>query len=103
MNENSHSFHEKELRDGQVESVSAGSSPLCDKDSSALLAFRGIAISELKNHNILQALTAEANGWEPGGKLPFRARRAWVGLKAELLGLSFPSLNFSHYFSYRIL
>ena len=65
MNENSHSFHEKELRDGQVESVSAGSSPLCDKDSSALLAFRGIAISELKNHNILQALTAEANGWEP--------------------------------------
>uniref|UniRef100_A0A452FQX3 Uncharacterized protein n=1 Tax=Capra hircus TaxID=9925 RepID=A0A452FQX3_CAPHI len=42
MNENSHSFHEKELRDGQVESVSAGSSPLCDKDSSALLAFRGI-------------------------------------------------------------
>ncbi|XP_055255662.1 ELMO domain-containing protein 3 isoform X1 [Moschus berezovskii] len=66
MNENSHSFHEKELRDGQVESVSAGSSPPCDTDSSALLAFRGISISELKNHSILQALTAEANGWEPG-------------------------------------
>ncbi|XP_060268069.1 ELMO domain-containing protein 3 isoform X1 [Ovis aries] len=66
MNENSHSFHEKELRDGQVESVSAGSSAPCDKDSSALLAFRGISISELKNHSVLQALTAEANGWEPG-------------------------------------
>ena len=62
-----------------------------------------LQISELKNHSVLQALTAGANGWEPGGKLPFRARRAWVGLKAELLGLSFPSLNFSHYFSYRIL
>ena len=44
MNENSHSFHEKELRDGQVESVSAGSSAPCDKDSSALLAFRGISV-----------------------------------------------------------
>ncbi|ELR59296.1 ELMO domain-containing protein 3 [Bos mutus] len=65
MNENSDSFHEKELRDGQVESVSAGSSPPCDKDSSALLAFRGISISELKNHSVLQALTAEANAWEP--------------------------------------
>ena len=62
-----------------------------------------LQISELKNHSVLQALTAEANGWEPRGKVPFRARRAWVGLKAELMGLSFSSLNFSHYFSYRIL
>ncbi|XP_010860549.1 PREDICTED: ELMO domain-containing protein 3 [Bison bison bison] len=51
--------------DNKVESVSAGSSPPCDKDSSALLAFRGMSISELKNHSVLQALTAEANAWEP--------------------------------------
>ncbi|KAM9721328.1 ELMO domain-containing protein 3 isoform 4-T5 [Dama dama] len=66
MNENSHSFHEKERRDGQVGSVSAGCAPPPDKDGSAVLAFRGISISELKNHSVLQALTAEANGWEPG-------------------------------------
>ena len=53
-----------------------------------------LQISELKNHSVLQALTAEANGWEPGGKVPFGARRAWVGLKAEHVGLSFPPLNF---------
>ncbi|XP_067560623.1 ELMO domain-containing protein 3 isoform X2 [Pseudorca crassidens] len=66
MNENPCSFHnEKELRGGQVEGVSAGYPPPCDKDNSALLAFRGIPISELKNHGILRALTAEANnGWE---------------------------------------
>ena len=29
-----------------------------------------LQISELKNHGILRALTAEANGWEPGGKSP---------------------------------
>ncbi|XP_043773703.1 ELMO domain-containing protein 3 isoform X1 [Cervus elaphus] len=65
MNENSHSFHKKERRDGQVGSVSAGCAPPPDKDGSAVLAFRGISISELKNHSVLQALTAEANGWEP--------------------------------------
>ena len=53
-----------------------------------------LQISELKNHSVLQALTAEANGWEPGGKVPFGAHRAWVGLKAEHVGLSFPPLNF---------
>ncbi|XP_061066668.1 ELMO domain-containing protein 3 isoform X2 [Eubalaena glacialis] len=80
MNENSCSFHnEKELRDGQVESVSAGYPPPCDKDNSALLAFRGIPISELKNHGILQALTAEANGWEPAvmNTEVLRAQEEW--------------------------
>ncbi|XP_008838478.1 ELMO domain-containing protein 3 isoform X1 [Nannospalax galili] len=62
MSEKICSFHaEKELGDGQVESVSAGYS-LYDKDSGALAAFRRIPISELKNHGILQALTAETNG-----------------------------------------
>nr|KAF6328730.1 ELMO domain containing 3 [Pipistrellus kuhlii] len=66
MNEKSCSFHnEEELRDGQVKSVPAGNSPPKDKDSSALLAFRGIPISELKNHGLLRALTADANGWAP--------------------------------------
>ncbi|KAI5140881.1 Elmo Domain-Containing Protein 3 [Manis pentadactyla] len=66
MNEISCSFHnEKELRDGQVENMCAGHSPTSNKDHSALLAFRGIPISELKNNGILRALTAEANGWEP--------------------------------------
>ncbi|XP_024599498.1 ELMO domain-containing protein 3 isoform X2 [Neophocaena asiaeorientalis asiaeorientalis] len=81
MNENSCSFHnEKELRDGQVEGVSAGYPPPCDKDNSALLAFRGIPISELKNHGILRALTAEANnGWEPAVTNPevLRAQEEW--------------------------
>ncbi|KAF6103188.1 ELMO domain containing 3 [Phyllostomus discolor] len=67
MNEKSCSFHnEKELKNGQIEGVSAGYSPPCDKDNSALLAFREIPISQLKNHRILQALTAEACGWAPG-------------------------------------
>ncbi|XP_066123656.1 ELMO domain-containing protein 3 isoform X14 [Saccopteryx bilineata] len=56
---------------GQADSVSAAYSPPSDKDSSALLAFRGIPslprqISELKSHSTLQALTTEANGWAPG-------------------------------------
>ncbi|XP_070335769.1 ELMO domain-containing protein 3 isoform X2 [Odocoileus virginianus] len=50
----------------EVGSVSAGCAPPPDKDGSAVLAFRGVSISELKNHSVLQALTAEANGWEPG-------------------------------------
>ncbi|XP_066233914.1 ELMO domain-containing protein 3 isoform X7 [Saccopteryx leptura] len=56
----------------EADSVSAAYSPPSDKDSSALLAFRGIPslprqISELKSHSTLQALTTEANGWAPGG------------------------------------
>ncbi|XP_036868061.1 ELMO domain-containing protein 3 isoform X2 [Manis javanica] len=50
-----------------VENMCAGHSPTSNKDHSALLAFRGIPISELKNNSILRALTAEANGWEPDG------------------------------------
>ncbi|XP_037383640.1 ELMO domain-containing protein 3 isoform X2 [Talpa occidentalis] len=46
--------------------MSATCSPPYDKDNSALLAFRGIPISELKNHGVLQALTTKANGWQPG-------------------------------------
>ncbi|XP_045834909.1 ELMO domain-containing protein 3 isoform X2 [Meles meles] len=66
MNENSCSFHgEKELRDGQVESVCAAYPSPYDKDTSVLRVLRGIPISELKNHGILRALTAEANGWQP--------------------------------------
>uniref|UniRef100_A0A2K6CN63 ELMO domain containing 3 n=1 Tax=Macaca nemestrina TaxID=9545 RepID=A0A2K6CN63_MACNE len=65
MNEKSCSFHSKEeFRDGQGERMSAGYSPSYDNDKS-VLAFRGIPISELKNHGILQALTTEANEWEP--------------------------------------
>ncbi|XP_011919440.1 PREDICTED: ELMO domain-containing protein 3 isoform X2 [Cercocebus atys] len=65
MNEKSCSFHSKEeFRDGQGERMSAGYSSSYDNDKS-VLAFRGIPISELKNHGILQALTTEANEWEP--------------------------------------
>ncbi|KAB0403045.1 hypothetical protein E2I00_018779, partial [Balaenoptera physalus] len=69
-----------------VERVSAGCPPPCDEDNSALLAFRGIPvrqlplqISELKNHGILQALTAEANGWEPAvmNTEVLRAQEEW--------------------------
>ncbi|XP_070285706.1 ELMO domain-containing protein 3 isoform X3 [Myotis yumanensis] len=84
MNEKSCSFHnEKEFRDGQVESVSAGNSPPNDKDSSALLAFRGIPISELKNHSLLRALTTEANGWAPGVVSPevLRAQEEWEAVQ----------------------
>lgn len=84
MNEKSCSFHnEKEFRDGQVESVSAGNSPPNDKDSRALLAFRGIPISELKNHSLLRALTTEANGWAPGVVSPevLRAQEEWEAVQ----------------------
>ncbi|XP_007947097.2 ELMO domain-containing protein 3 [Orycteropus afer afer] len=65
MNEKSCSFHnEKELKDGQVGRMSAGYSPTYDKDNHVLPTFRGIPISELKNHGILQALTTKVNGWE---------------------------------------
>ncbi|XP_045302643.1 ELMO domain-containing protein 3 [Leopardus geoffroyi] len=79
MNENSCSFHEKELRDGQVESVCTVCPPPYDKENSVLQAFRGIPISELKNHGILRALTAEANGWEPGAVSVevLRAQEEW--------------------------
>ncbi|PNJ31348.1 ELMOD3 isoform 12 [Pongo abelii] len=79
MNEKSCSFHSKEeLRDGQGERVSAGYSSSYDKDKS-VLAFRGIPISELKNHGILQALTTEANEWEPRvvSTEVVRAQEAW--------------------------
>ncbi|XP_062933952.1 ELMO domain-containing protein 3 isoform X2 [Cynocephalus volans] len=80
MNEKSCSFHnEKELRDGQGERVSAGYSPSHDKDNSALVAFKGIPISELKNRGILQALTIEANEWEPAvvSTEVLRAQEEW--------------------------
>lgn len=69
---------EKEFQDGQVESVSAGLSPSY-KDNGALMAFRGIPISELKNHGILQVLTAETNGWQPGvvSAEMLRAQEEW--------------------------
>ncbi|NP_001126124.1 ELMO domain-containing protein 3 [Pongo abelii] len=79
MNEKSCSFHSKEeLRDGQSERVSAGYSSSYDKDKS-VLAFRGIPISESKNHGILQALTTEANEWEPRvvSTEVVRAQEAW--------------------------
>ncbi|XP_054433616.1 ELMO domain-containing protein 3 isoform X2 [Pteronotus mesoamericanus] len=65
MNEKSCSFHNEKELSGQVESVSAGYSPPYDEDNSALLAFRETPISQLKNHSILRALTAEAYGWAP--------------------------------------
>uniref|UniRef100_A0A2K6RXN8 ELMO domain containing 3 n=1 Tax=Rhinopithecus roxellana TaxID=61622 RepID=A0A2K6RXN8_RHIRO len=62
---NEKSFHSKEeFRDGQGERMSSGYSPSYDNNKS-VLAFRGIPISELKNHGILQVLTTEANEWEP--------------------------------------
>ncbi|XP_045664773.1 ELMO domain-containing protein 3 isoform X1 [Ursus americanus] len=80
MNENSCPFHnEKELRDGQVESVCATYPSPYDKDTGALRALRGIPISELKNRGVLRALTAEANGWEPAvvSAEVLRAREEW--------------------------
>ncbi|XP_037663726.1 ELMO domain-containing protein 3 isoform X3 [Choloepus didactylus] len=66
MNEKSCSFHnEKELRDAQVEQVSAGYFPPYGKENSFLPAFGGIPISELKNLGILRALTTDADAWEP--------------------------------------
>ncbi|XP_058406772.1 ELMO domain-containing protein 3 isoform X2 [Diceros bicornis minor] len=57
----------------------AGYWPPYDKDNSALLAFREIPISELKNHGILRVLTAEADGWEPGvvNTEVLRAQEEW--------------------------
>ncbi|KAM4804909.1 ELMO domain-containing protein 3 isoform X5 [Urocitellus parryii] len=67
MNEKFCSFYnEKELKDGQVKRVSPGRSAAHDKNGGALVDFRGIPISALKTHNVLRALTAETNGWEPG-------------------------------------
>nr|KAF6446601.1 ELMO domain containing 3 [Rousettus aegyptiacus] len=80
MNEKSCFFYnEKESREEQVENMSAGYSSPYGKDSGALLAFRGIPISELKNHSILQALTTEANGWVPGvmSTEVLRAQEEW--------------------------
>lgn len=79
MNEKSSSFGtEDKIRDGQVESVSVGQSSLY-KDNGALMAFRGMPISELKNHGILQALTTETNGWQLGVVNPevLRAQEEW--------------------------
>nr|XP_004660587.1 ELMO domain-containing protein 3 isoform X2 [Jaculus jaculus] len=83
MNENAPSLHaDKGLKDGQVERVSAGYSSY-DKDTSAAVDFRGIPISELKNRGILQALTAEANGWEPSGVSTevLRAQEEWEAVE----------------------
>ncbi|XP_047600246.1 ELMO domain-containing protein 3 isoform X1 [Lutra lutra] len=93
---------EKELRDGQVESVCAAYPSPYDKDTGVLRALRGIPvgyvcvrgrvrthshteghlplqISELKNHGILRALTAEANGWQSGvvNAEVLRAQEEW--------------------------
>lgn len=79
MSETSCSFFiEKEFQDGQLENVSAGLSSSY-KDKGALMAFRGIPISELTNHGILQALTAETNGWQPGvvSEEVLRAQEEW--------------------------
>uniref|UniRef100_A0A2K6F832 ELMO domain containing 3 n=1 Tax=Propithecus coquereli TaxID=379532 RepID=A0A2K6F832_PROCO len=84
MNEKSCSFHnEKELRVGQGERVSAGHSASYDKNNSALSTFRGIPISELKNHRNLPALTTEANGWEPGvvSTEVLRAQEEWEAVE----------------------
>uniref|UniRef100_A0A8C0XAU0 ELMO domain-containing protein n=1 Tax=Castor canadensis TaxID=51338 RepID=A0A8C0XAU0_CASCN len=80
MNEKSCPLHNgKELRDVQGERVSAGYSLPYDEDNSALAAFRGIPISELKNHGILQALTTETSGWEPSvvSEEVLRAQEEW--------------------------
>lgn len=85
MSEKSCSFQsEKELRDGQVDSVSAGNSPPYDKDNSALLAFRGIHISDLKNHSVLRSLTTEPNGWATGVVSPevLRAQEEWEAVNS---------------------
>lgn len=66
--------------------MSTGYSPPCNKDSSALLAFRGIQISELKNHGILQALTTEANGWQSAvvSTEVLRAQEEWEAVDSIL-------------------
>ncbi|KAM5227776.1 ELMO domain-containing protein 3 [Ctenodactylus gundi] len=83
MGDTSCSFHiEKELRDGQVETVSTVRSPSYDRDSGALAAFKGIPISELRNHGVLRALMAEAHGWEPGelSAEVLRAQEEWEAM-----------------------
>ncbi|XP_076990889.1 ELMO domain-containing protein 3 isoform X2 [Tamandua tetradactyla] len=80
MNEKSCSFrNEKELTDGQVEQVSAVCFSPCGKENSILPTFRGIPISELKNLGILQALTTDADTWEPGvvSSEVLRAQEEW--------------------------
>ncbi|KAG3267913.1 ELMO domain-containing protein 3 isoform X2 [Ictidomys tridecemlineatus] len=49
-----------------VKRLSPGRSAAHDKNGGALVDFRGIPISALKTHDVLRALTAETNGWEPG-------------------------------------
>ncbi|XP_060043306.1 ELMO domain-containing protein 3 isoform X2 [Erinaceus europaeus] len=66
--------------------MSAGHALPYEKDNSVFLAFRGIPISELKNHSILQALTTEANGWEPGvvSTEVLRAQEEWETVDSVL-------------------
>lgn len=66
--------------------MSTGYTLPCDKDSSVFLAFRGLPISELKNHSILQALTTEANGWEAGvvSTEVLRAQEEWEAVDSIL-------------------
>uniref|UniRef100_A0A8D2DBN8 ELMO domain containing 3 n=1 Tax=Sciurus vulgaris TaxID=55149 RepID=A0A8D2DBN8_SCIVU len=80
MNENFRSFHnEKEFKDGQGERASPGGCASREEDGGALVDFAGIPISELKNRDVLRALTAEANGWEPGvvSAEVLRAQEEW--------------------------
>ncbi|XP_054978461.1 ELMO domain-containing protein 3 [Sorex araneus] len=86
MSEKSCSFHnEKELKDGQAKNVSSRYSSH-DKDSKPFLAFRGIPISDLQSHSILQALTTDANGWEPGvlSTEVLRAQEEWEAVDSVL-------------------
>ncbi|XP_049640894.1 ELMO domain-containing protein 3 [Suncus etruscus] len=86
MSEKSCSFHtEKESRDEQAESMSAGFSSQ-DKNDKPFLAFRGIPICELKNHSILQALTSKANGWDPNvvSTEVLRAQEEWESVDSIL-------------------
>ncbi|XP_075419193.1 ELMO domain-containing protein 3 isoform X2 [Tenrec ecaudatus] len=80
MNEDACSLHnEKEWKGGQVERTAAEGSSLHDKGNHALPTFRGIPLSELKYHGVLQALTAEAIGWQPGAVSAevLRAQEEW--------------------------
>ncbi|XP_015361797.1 ELMO domain-containing protein 3 isoform X2 [Marmota marmota marmota] len=96
MNEKFCSFYnEKELKDGQVKRVSPGHSAAHDKNGGALMDFRGIPISALKTHDVLRALTAETNGWEPGvvSAEVLQAQEEWEAVdtihpKAESWGCS---------------
>lgn len=55
-----------------------------DVDSPHTLRISALQISALKSYSVLRALTTEANGWAPAGKVPFRALGAWVGPTSEL-------------------